>query len=79
MLAYCTAMGLRQGHLIYAKGQGTPARHVVREVGVEVIAHALDLDVLPGALLGQLAALAKQVAETVPIRLANTLHDAQRA
>ena len=31
MLAYCTVLGLDEGHLVYAKGTEEPAVHVVRE------------------------------------------------
>ena len=30
LLAYCTVLGLRTGHLVYASGNETPAHHVVR-------------------------------------------------
>jgi hypothetical protein len=35
MLAYCTALGLDRGHLVYAKGAAEPYRHVVRGAGIE--------------------------------------------
>lgn len=53
MLAYCTALGLPRGHLIYAKGNATPARHVVRHAGTEIVCHALDLTLPPQELLAQ--------------------------
>ncbi|MBG0824924.1 restriction endonuclease [Planomonospora sp. ID91781] len=43
MLAYCTALRLPRGHLVYAKGNADAARHVVRHTGVEIVCHALDL------------------------------------
>lgn len=43
MLAYCTALGLQNGHLVYAKGEATPSRHVIRESGVTIAIWALDL------------------------------------
>jgi 5-methylcytosine-specific restriction enzyme subunit McrC len=63
MLAYCTALGLARGHLIYAKGAGADARHVVREVGVEIIGHALDLETEPDSLLCQVRGLADALAQ----------------
>lgn len=61
MLAYCTALRLPRGHLVYAKGNAEPARHVVRGSGVEIVCHALDLDTQPAVLLGQVARLAEEL------------------
>ncbi len=54
MLAYCTALGLRRGHLVYAAGAAEPARHIVRHAGVEIRCHALDLAQPPQLLLAQI-------------------------
>ena len=62
MLAYCTALGLSEGHLVYARGNEVPARYVVRNAGVRIVCHALDLDAEPSALLAQVAELAVGVA-----------------
>jgi 5-methylcytosine-specific restriction enzyme subunit McrC len=62
MLAYCTALGLPRGHLIYAKGNAEPARHVVRQAGVEIVCHALDLAQQQAELLGQISAITAQLA-----------------
>ncbi len=43
MLAYCTALHLPRGHLVYARGNADAARHVVRHSGVQIVCHALDL------------------------------------
>lgn len=59
MLAYCTALRLPRGHLVYARGNADPARHVVRGSGVEIVCHALDLDLDPSDLLDQIASLAE--------------------
>jgi 5-methylcytosine-specific restriction enzyme subunit McrC len=64
LLAYCTVLGLREGHLVYAKGNEEPARHVVRESGVEIFCHALDLSHSPDALLNQMRTLAQAIAST---------------
>jgi 5-methylcytosine-specific restriction enzyme subunit McrC len=53
ILAYCTALNLRRGHLVYAKGNAEPARHLVRHAGVEIVCHALDLDRPPAEVLAQ--------------------------
>lgn len=54
LLAYCTALGLARGHLVYAKGAAEPVRHVVRRGGTEIICHALDLDSPPADLLARI-------------------------
>jgi 5-methylcytosine-specific restriction enzyme subunit McrC len=59
LLAYCTALGLTRGHLIYAKGAGDAASHTIREAGIEIICHALELDAGPASLLGQIRDLAR--------------------
>jgi 5-methylcytosine-specific restriction enzyme subunit McrC len=64
MLAYCTALGLPRGHLIYAKGAGDAVRHVVREAGVEILGHALGLDCQPEILLSQVNGLPGFLAQT---------------
>lgn len=61
MLAYCTALRLPRGHLVYARGNAEPARHTVLGSGLEITCHALDLDVEPAALLAQVAQLADQL------------------
>ncbi len=63
LLAYCTVLGLRHGHLVYAKGDAEPARHAVRRSGVEIHCHALDLAAEPAALLAQVSELADDIAE----------------
>lgn len=63
MLAYCTALKLPRGHLIYALGAGEPARHVIREAGIEILAHALFLDTQPAGLLSQIRHLAALLAD----------------
>lgn len=49
--AYCTVLGLREGHLVYAMGNEEPARHVIRQSGIAIFCHALDLSQLPDVLL----------------------------
>lgn len=71
MLAYCTVLGLRSGHLIYAKGNELPARHVVRRSAIEIICHALDLDAEPDSLLAQIDGLATQLAAASPMSTAS--------
>jgi 5-methylcytosine-specific restriction enzyme subunit McrC len=58
LLAYCTVLGLRVGHLIYAHGNAAAARHMVRQSGIEVICHAIDLGQPPDQLIDQMHRLA---------------------
>jgi 5-methylcytosine-specific restriction enzyme subunit McrC len=64
LLAYCTVLGLRNGHLVYAKGNEEPARHVVRRSGIEILCNAIDLDKEPGQLLSQMRDIAGLIAST---------------
>jgi 5-methylcytosine-specific restriction enzyme subunit McrC len=62
MLAYCTALGLSDGHLVYAKGNEPHAAHRIRNAGITIHQHALDLDQPPGALLAEIRGLAERLA-----------------
>ncbi len=62
MLAYCTVLGLDDGHLVYAKGNESVATHVVQRSGVKIHCHALDLGLPPAELLQQVEKLAGRVA-----------------
>jgi len=64
LLAYCTVLGLHTGHLIYAKGNQQPARHVVRRSSIEILCHAIDLDTEPKALLAEMRHLGERIAAT---------------
>jgi 5-methylcytosine-specific restriction enzyme subunit McrC len=66
LLAYCTVLGLNHGHLVYAKGNEQPARHIVRRSGIEILCHAIDLSQEPAALLNQIASLARQIGSIHP-------------
>lgn len=61
MLAYCTALGLREGHLIYAKGNESRASHKVRHAGIVLHQHALDLDQSPRELLADISSMTEQM------------------
>ena len=62
LLAYCTILGLHSGHLVYAKGNENPVRHVVRRSGIEIFSHAVDLDQPPDGLLAGMGDLAERIA-----------------
>ena len=72
LLAYCTVLGLRSGHLVYAKGNEAPVRHVVRRSGIEIFGHAVDLDQEPHALISHMRDLAQTIASTPPGRPAKS-------
>ncbi len=61
MLAYCTALNLPEGHLVYAKGEAPHAAHRVRNAGITIHQHALDLDQPPAALLDDVRTLARRL------------------
>lgn len=59
MLAYCTVLGLGEGHLVYAKGNEPVSVHTVQNAGVTVYCHALDLALEPVDLIRQVDGLAQ--------------------
>jgi 5-methylcytosine-specific restriction enzyme subunit McrC len=79
LLAYCTILGLRSGHLVYAKGNERPVRHVVRRSGIEIFCHVIDLDQPPDGLLIEVGELAERIAKTrlQPTRSVVTLDEAR--
>jgi 5-methylcytosine-specific restriction enzyme subunit McrC len=58
MLAYCTALRLPEGHLVYAKGGAYPNSHRIRHAGVTIHQHAVELDQEPNGLLDDVRILA---------------------
>jgi len=64
LLAYCTALGLQSGHLVYARGNEDQIRHVVRQAGVEIVCHALDLSQPPEQLIEEVRELGRKIAFT---------------
>lgn len=65
LLAYCTAYGLRRGHLVYAAGNDQPPAYRITGAGVEVATHTLDLAAVPATLLRRVEGLAAAVVEAV--------------
>ena len=61
MLAYCTALQLGEGHLVYAKGNAVEVDHTVRHADITIHAHTLDLAASPTDLLGQVVGVANRV------------------
>lgn len=69
MLAYCTALRLTDGHLVYAKGNADATTHQVRHTAVTIHAHTLDLSARTPELLTQVARLASTIAATADSNL----------
>jgi 5-methylcytosine-specific restriction enzyme subunit McrC len=57
-------LGLRNGHLVYARGNQEPARHVVRQSGIRIYCHAIDLDQESGPMMARMRELADLIAGT---------------
>jgi len=60
-LAYCTALGIRSGHLVYAAG-GPPRVLVVRNAGVRIHAHVVPLGAPLDRILASVDAVAAEIA-----------------
>ncbi|MAS56860.1 MAG: restriction endonuclease [Pimelobacter sp.] len=61
LLAYCTVLGLPEGHLVYAKGNEADVAHEIQGAGVTVHCHTLDLSQSPSVLLSQVRVLADRL------------------
>ena len=60
-LAYATALGLSQAHLVYAKGNAEAQSFAVIGGTTVITAHALDLALSPAGVLGQMRDLATRL------------------
>ncbi|MBS9534338.1 restriction endonuclease [Mycobacterium sp. M1] len=65
MLAYCTVLGLGDGHLVYAKGNEPVSVHTVQNAGVTIHCHALDLALRPADILLHIDGMAARFRSTV--------------
>jgi 5-methylcytosine-specific restriction enzyme subunit McrC len=61
MLAYCTALDLPEGHLVYAKGNGPHTAHRVLNARITIHQHTLELDQPPAGLLTEVRNLAQRL------------------
>lgn len=61
VLAYCTVLGLTEGHLVYAKGNEEPQAHSVIGSGVEIHCHTLDLAQSSEKVLERVDSLARLI------------------
>lgn len=64
MLAYCTALGVAEGHLVYASGEA-PSSHTVRKAGTKLHTWVLDLSQPTALILKQVSSIANAVATTI--------------
>jgi 5-methylcytosine-specific restriction enzyme subunit McrC len=71
MLAYCIALGIPRGFLVYAKQSGERvADHVVKRHDYVVSVRGVDVELEPPELLEQVAALAADVVESSSLAVA---------
>lgn len=62
LLAYCTALDLPEGYLVYARDGGATARtHVVRHAGTRINVEAVDLEQAPEDVLSDVRRLSDKV------------------
>jgi 5-methylcytosine-specific restriction enzyme subunit McrC len=61
MLAYCSTLGLEEGHLIYAQGNGPVKTHKLVRSGITIHCRALDLGASPTELLHQIDDVARTI------------------
>jgi hypothetical protein len=61
-----TVLGLREGHLVYAKGNEPATTHAVAGADISIHCHALDLTASPTDLLRQIVELASLVTRRQP-------------
>ncbi|MFI7517527.1 McrC family protein [Micromonospora echinofusca] len=60
MLAYCTALNLSLGWLIYAQGTSKPGPRRICNTEIDVVHHPLDLTAPPGQILADIDVLARK-------------------
>ena len=62
MLAYCTALGLRCGYLVYAKDSGEQSRNLaIKNTDCEIRVRTLDVERPPQQLIRQVEMLAQEI------------------
>ena len=61
MLAYCTAVDLPSGMLVYAAGEGELGTYKVKYAGKTIEVVSVDLEGTPEAILGDVGHLSQRV------------------
>lgn len=64
LTAYCTALGVGHGHLVYASGAPAATRHDIRRTAIAVTAHALDLAAPVPELVARIDHIAGEMAQS---------------
>jgi 5-methylcytosine-specific restriction enzyme subunit McrC len=68
LLAYCTALRLPRGYLVYAKQGAEKIGEIeIRNADCKVCVRTVDLELEPDALLGQVARLGAEIAARAPL------------
>jgi 5-methylcytosine-specific restriction enzyme subunit McrC len=62
ILAYCSALGIHSGHLVYAAGAPSPVL-IVRNAAVRIQTHVVPLADAPKRILHAVASVAAQIAQ----------------
>lgn len=64
MVGYCVTLGVRQAHLVHATAGsgGAPPPYEIRQAGITIHVHALDLGRRPPEILGEVDRIAARVA-----------------
>lgn len=62
--AYCTALGLKIGHLVYANGPAAPMTHTIGPAGTSITVHGVDLSAPPAQILETISSIAKTASYT---------------
>lgn len=63
MLAYCTALSVPTGWLVYAQGSASPSTRPIKNTNISIVEYPLDLRALPQDLLEQIGQLAHRAWE----------------
>jgi 5-methylcytosine-specific restriction enzyme subunit McrC len=80
MLAYCTALSVPVGWLVYAQGSQARADRLIKNTPIRIVEYPLDLSALPRDLLCQVDALAQDAWTDMEARTAlSAAHALQRA
>jgi 5-methylcytosine-specific restriction enzyme subunit McrC len=67
LVSYCTALGVKEGHLIYAAGDSGGTSYRITRSNITVTAHVLHLGLSPESLDGELERIAGRISPGVPL------------
>ena len=70
MLAYCTALNVPCGFLVYARDpEQAPTQHMIRNSDCLICVRTLDVEQAPESVLNQMKQLALEVARSTSVEL----------